>query len=142
MNSSINLMVKKIKSEDCYHLRESILRPGQPKENWTYPNDNHDKALHMGIELSGELVAVVTILPEIHKECPNHPWRLRGMAVKEEMQGKGIGQQLLSAVLMDLNGDVWCTARKHVATFYSNNGFVKVGEEFSMNNMPHIRMMT
>ena len=142
MNFSANTTIKKIKSEDCYSLRESILRPGQPKENWIYPNDHHEESLHLGIELSGELVAVVTILPENHEECPNHPWRLRGMAVKQELQGKGIGEKLLISVLKELNGGVWCTARKHVAAFYSKHGFVQIGGEFSMNNMPHIRMMT
>ena len=132
----------RVTARDCYHLRESILRPNQPIENWTFEQDDDPLTLHLAMRDGDDIIAVVSILPETHEECPNHPWRLRGMAVQEDLQGQGIGEELLQAVLANLDGGVWCTARKHVQEFYLKHGFQRVGDEFTMNNMPHVRMMT
>ena len=64
------------------------------------------------------------------------------MAVQVEKQGQVIGETLLQAVLAELEGGVWCTVRKHVQLFYVKHGFTQVGDEFTMNDMPHVRMMT
>ena len=132
----------KITAENCYELRESILRPKQPKENWTFEQDDDSRSLHMAMKEGDDIIAIVSILPEVHEECPNHPWRLRGMAVQEEFQGQGIGEKLLKAAIAELDGGVWCSARKKVQDFYLKNGFQGVGDEFTMNNMPHVRMQT
>ena len=132
----------KITAKDCYLLRESILRPNQPKENWTFEADDDDRSLHMAVKEGEDIVAIVSILPETYEQCPNHPWRLRGMAVQVGKQGQGIGELLLQAVLNEFDSGVWCTARKNVQDFYLKNGFVIIGYEFTMNDMPHVRMMT
>jgi predicted GNAT family N-acyltransferase len=62
------------------------------------------------------------------------------MAVKKQLQGQGAGQQLLVALLAMVKEGVWCTARKEVQDFYLNNGFEIFGDEFVMNNMPHVFM--
>jgi predicted GNAT family N-acyltransferase len=130
-------------AEDCYELRESVLRPGQPKENWTYDLDYDPKTKHVAVELDDEIIAVASLLPENHDYCPRHPWRLRGMAVKKEMQGKNIGQKLLNEIILKVIPDgegIWCTARKNVQDFYLKNGFEIFGKEFTMNAMPHVYM--
>jgi len=131
-----------VKAEDCYALRSTVLRPNQPKANWTFDTDSDEHALHMALEDDrGDIVAVVSILPEMHDECEGCPWRLRSMAVREDLHGHGLGTTLISTVLEKLDKGVWCTARKHVEEFYLKHGFKTVGKEFTMNNMPHVRMM-
>lgn len=131
-----------VTAEDCYALRSTVLRPNQPKANWTFDTDNHESALHMALQDDSEdIVAVVSILPETHDECEGCSWRLRSMAVREDLHGHGLGSTLITAVLEKLDEGVWCTARKHVEVFYLKHGFKTVGEEFTMNNMPHVRMM-
>ncbi len=131
-----------VTAEDCYALRSTVLRPNQPKENWTFDTDGDKRALHMALQdENADIVAVVSILPESHVDCEGCPWRLRSMAVREDLHGHGLGSILITAVLGKLHEGVWCTARKHVEGFYLKHGFNTVGEEFAMNNMPHVRMM-
>ena len=134
------MLIGQVLASDCYHLRETILRPGQPKENWTFDTDDDPRAIHLGVKNGEDIIGVISLLPEKNEEVPNHPMRLRGMAVKKHMQGQGVGRQLLVALLANANDGVWCTARKHVAEFYTKNGFEIFGAEFTMNNMPHVYM--
>ena len=136
-------MIEQITAEDCYELRESILRPGQPKENWTFDTDDAPRSIHLAFKQAGEVAGVVSLLPEPHPEYPDHPWRLRGMAVREDLQGQGIGQKLMQGLRERVSGDgIWCTARKRVHGFYLQNGFEIVGDEFTMNDMAHVTMLT
>ena len=131
------MLIDRVSAEDCYVLRESILRPGQPIENWTFEADDDPRTIHLAMKDGEDIVAIVSLLPEVKEGCP---WRLRGMAVKEQLQGHGTGQQLLVALLAMVEDGVWCTARKEVQDFYLNNGFEIFGDEFVMNNMPHVFM--
>jgi len=136
------MSIVQVTAEDCYELRESILRPGQPKENWTFALDNDSRTIHLAMLQDEEAVAVASLLPESHQDCNDHPWRLRGMAVKEDLRGRGVGQQLLVSLLAMVDEGVWCTARKHVQDFYLNNGFELFGNDFTMNDMTHVMMRT
>ncbi len=136
------MLIEQVSAVDCYNLRESILRQGQPKENWTFEADDDLRTIHLAINNGEEIVGVVSLLPEKNEAVPLHPWRLRGMAIKEEYRGRGWGQKLLVALLAKKNNGVWCTARKHVAEFYLKNGFEVFGDEFVMNDMPHVYMRT
>ena len=131
------MLIQRVTAEDCYGLRESILRPGQPKENWTFEADEDSRTIHLVMKDGDEIVAIVSLLPEEKEGCP---WRLRGMAVKEELRGQGVGQQLLLALFEQAHSSIWCTARKRVAEFYLKNGFEIFGDEFTMNDMPHVYM--
>jgi predicted GNAT family N-acyltransferase len=136
-------MIEQVAAEDCYVLRESILRPNQPKENWTFDTDDDPRSIHLAFRQDQEVVGVVSLLLESHPECPDYPWRLRGMAVRADLQGKGIGQTLMQGLLDRVSGDgIWCTARKHIHGFYLQNGFDIYGDEFTMNDMPHVTMFT
>jgi len=134
------MLIERVSASDCYGLRESILRPGQPKENWTFEADDDPRTIHLAMKQGSEIIAIISLLPETNPDCPNHPWRLRGMAVSEEFRGQGVGKQLLDALLEMVDDGIWCTARKHIQDFYLNNGFEIFGEEFTMNEMPHVCM--
>ena len=45
------------------------------------------------------------------------------MAVKEELRGQGVGQQLLVALLAMVDEPIWCTARKTRAGILSKKRF-------------------
>ncbi|MBC8200662.1 MAG: GNAT family N-acetyltransferase [Planctomycetes bacterium] len=131
------MLIQRVTAEECFGLRESILRPGQPKENWTFESDNDPRTIHLAMKDGEEIVAIVSLLPEEKEGCP---WRIRAMAVKESLRGQGIGQQLLIALLATVDESIWCTARKNVQDFYQINGFTIFGDEFTMNDMPHVYM--
>ena len=104
--------------------------------------DLDPRTVHLVIKIGEEIVGVVSLLPENNEAMPEHPWRLRGMAVPEKHRGIGVGKQLLLALLETVNEGVWCTARKNVQDFYLKNGFEIFGDEFEMNDMPHVMMRT
>ena len=131
------MLVERVTAKDCYGLRESILRPGQSKENWTFDGDDDPRTIHLAMKDGDEVVAIVSMLPEEKEGCT---WRLRGMAVKEELCGQGVGKQLLVALLAMVDEPIWCTARKNVQEFYLKNGFEIFGDDFTMNDMPHVFM--
>jgi predicted GNAT family N-acyltransferase len=133
------MLITPVTAADCYGLRESILRPGQPKENWTFETDDDPRSIHLAMKQDEEVVAIVSLLPEEKEGCP---WRLRGMAVLENYQSKNIGQQLLIALLEMVDERIWCTVRKNIQGFYLKNGFETFGEEFVMNDMQHVYMRT
>lgn len=136
-------MIEQVRAEDCYVLRESILRPNQPRENWTFDTDEDPRSIHLAFMQDKEVVGIVSLLPEPHPECPDHPWRLRGMAIRGDLQGQGIGQQLIQGLRDRVSTDgIWCTARKNIHGFYLRNGFEIVGDEFTMNDMAHVTMLT
>jgi predicted GNAT family N-acyltransferase len=131
------MLIERVTAKDCYLLRETILRPGQPKENWTFEADDDARTIHLAVKHDGVIIAIVSLLPEEKEGCP---LRLRGMAVAEKYRRQGVGQKLLIALLKMVNECVWCTARKNVVDFYLKNGFVIFGDEFTMNDMPHVYM--
>lgn len=134
------MLIEQVSAEDCYGLRESILRPGQPKENWTFKADDDPRTIHLAMKQDDIIIAIVSLLPETNPDCPDHPLRLRGMAVSDEIRGQGVGKQLLVALLATVDEGVWCTARKNIQDFYLKNGFEIFGDEFVMNEMSHVCM--
>ncbi len=131
------MLIERVTAKDCYGLRESILRPGQPKVNWTFDADDDPRTIHLAMKDGSEVGAIVSLLPEEKEGCT---WRLRGMAVKDSLRGEGVGQQLLVALLAMVDEPIWCTVRKNVQEFYMKNGFEIFGEAFTMNDMPHVFM--
>ena len=62
------------------------------------------------------------------------------MAVLDQYRGQGVGKQLLVALFEMVDEGVWCTARRGIKDFYLKNGFEIFGDEFVMNDMPHVYM--
>jgi len=71
--------------------------------------------------------------PPTHEERPG-AWRLRGMAVREDLRGHGIGRLVLQDCIAHIASQggtyLWCNARPPVLDFYRKLGFEAVGEEF------------
>lgn len=69
---------------------------------------------------------------------------LRQMAVKNDLQGKGVGRALLNFaenIARDLGyGEMTMYARKSVSGFYEKLGYKSSGSEFVKITIPHIIM--
>lgn len=81
-------------------------------------------------------------------------WRIRGMAVVEELRGTGVGGRILQALIdhasaHPLPAEIWCHGRANVQGFYQRFGFVQEGDAFDqpgtglhvllVKNLPLIR---
>jgi len=112
-----------------------------------FPSDEHPQNYIAGAVLDGDIVGVATVFPE---SPPNQDlqkaWRLRGMAVRQNLRGQGIGALLLKQCFAHIASHggqcVWCNARTPVLGFYGQLGFGTVGEEFDIPvSGPHYFML-
>jgi GNAT superfamily N-acetyltransferase len=119
-------------------LRQAVLRPAQPPQASVYPGDDDSLTLHTGIFLGNDVVACGSLFAE-------DGWRIRGMATLEEHRGKGLGRQVLAALVGGASerggGRVWCNVRTTSQGFYEANGFVGEGEVFPMEDLGPHRLM-
>lgn len=139
-------------SKDIINLRQSVLHPNGPVTRVTYSPDTDTLAIHICVRKYGELVAVGTMLPEDEQEARSESvWRIRGMAVHPEMQGKGLGGLILNEMFEVLKNTevktkmkvtlVWCNARVEALNLYTRFGFEVLDGEFDIpGSGPHRRL--
>ena len=136
--SELTENIRSIAAEETYALRHRILRPHQTLADCAFPLDKASDSYHVGYFLNGELIGVGTV----HREAEDgstdkNIWRVRGMAVTTNIQGRGIGGKILKALISyaasrGLPGEIWCNGRATVEGFYKRFGFVQVGDIFDV----------
>lgn len=139
---SNSLVLKIVDFTEVRPLRAKILRPGHPLLDSEYPMDSHPQALHIGAYHEQLLIGVATFYPESSKLFPDaHAYRLRGMAVDSNQQGKGVGKAiiLLGEKKIGSKTDVlWFNARESAFPFYVALGYQFGGPMFDIPTIgPH-----
>lgn len=139
--------VEQVSVELVRRLRGAVLRPGLPPKASIYPSDSSPEAQHFAAWFDNKIIGVASIhpeiLPKISRELLDkdflgleNAWRLRGMAVDPNFQGKGIGKQILQECLKfieQFNAAVlWCNGRATAWEFYRSLGFKIIGEQFDV----------
>ena len=143
--------VRPITAEQTRPLRGEILRPGQPPEALVYYGDTGPGTFHAGAFEDGELVGTATVHPEPMPVAPEadvdvtNAFRLRGMATKQHLQGRGYGRAVLERCIEHVRASgaevLWCNARTGARGFYERLGFETVGDEFEIEGIgPHYVM--
>ncbi|MGZ4113898.1 MAG: GNAT family N-acetyltransferase [Actinomycetota bacterium] len=138
--------VRPVTLEDVLRIRQRILRPHQRVEDVEFDGDRRPGALHVGAFVAGRLVGAASVLPDAHPEVPDpNAWRIRGMAVDDDLRDRGIGGALLERCIEHARSSggtlVWCNARIRAVPFYERHGFVTEGEPFDVEVIgPHVRM--
>ncbi len=128
-------------SHEIIKLRQLVLHPSGPVERVMYAKDYERLALHVLIRKDSELVAVGSLLPEDENEAQSFSaWRIRGMAVKPEVQGQGLGSIILNEMfeyLQNIESQtqvqpqlIWCNARIEALNLYTRMGFTALDGEF------------
>lgn len=122
-------------------LRMRVLRAGRPASESDHPHDELAEAFHVAAVVGEQVVGCATVFPEPYEGRPD-AWRLRGMAVDEGYQDRGIGATVMNRVKAELAARgvrlLWCNARTVALPFYLRHGFVTVGDEFlAAHDIPH-----
>jgi predicted GNAT family N-acyltransferase len=71
-------------------------------------------------------------------------YKLERFAVLQKFRGKGVGQELVKAVLADLPADatyVYMHAQIQAVSLYERFNFVKIGDEFEEAGIRHFKMV-
>lgn len=130
-------------------MRHEILRPNEPLENCTYPEDSTFPSQHFAAFEADRIIGVASMYrqdaPRDRYEAgyPQCAWRLRGMATATKVRGRGIGERLLQDALafVQANGGdaVWCNARTTAQGFYERANFHQIGAAFDLAGIgPHV----
>lgn len=120
-------------------LRNSVLRKPLGLTFSITELDNEKHNIHIGAFQDGKLVGCCMLIPEGAEII-----RLRQMAVQNELQGKGIGKELIlfaENYARDKNYKTLSMhARKTAAGFYQKLGYKITGDEFIELSIPHYIM--
>lgn len=137
-----------------YRLRRDVLRPWVAAEEMSlFEHEDADASVFGAVDESDDVVSTANVLRE---DAPSgllgdaasgaSPpcWRLRGVATREDLRGRGVGARVVDAcaayVAEQGGGLLWCNARMPAKGFYERCGFVGWGDEFDSHGIPHLVM--
>lgn len=134
------ITIKLINAKATYPIRHSVLRKGKPIETCVFKGDMLPTTLHIGLFFNNKLSGVATLLTSQNDLFTNKKqYQLRGMAIIDKCQGKGLGNLIIDFIvvlLKDKNCNIlWCNAREAAKTFYVKNGFSIIGEPFNIEGI-------
>ncbi len=129
------LSIRVITAQEVIPIRQVILRPGRPVNECAFAHDDGSGTRHFGAFSDGVMVGVASVY---HLSPPgttdDGAWQLRGMAVLENSQRRGVGAALLRAccehVVARGGTRLWFNARTSAVAFYAKHGFEVTGAEF------------
>jgi GNAT superfamily N-acetyltransferase len=105
------------------------------------PATAHFAAYAGGVDLVGVASVYRRAMPDMSDD---RAWQLRGMAVLDAWQRRGIGARLLEACCAHVaagGGCLWCNARVGASSFYVRHGFEVISAEFDIPDVgPHVVM--
>jgi ribosomal protein S18 acetylase RimI-like enzyme len=119
-------------------LRMAVLRPHEPSDRPMYPLEDDLGTLHVAaIDAAGAVLAVGSVMLDGHPGEPSPgDWRIRGMATRPELRGRGLGGRVLDACeahARERGGRrLWCNARVGARSFYERAGMQVEGEEYEI----------
>ena len=133
--------VVELTSTQTHSLRLAVLRHNVPTKAVVFAEDDMPGAIHLGVTVEGQLVAISSWIPRPYRDAP--AMQLRGMATAHEFQGTGLGGLLLAAGCTRAAGVghrvIWARARDSALGFYERHGFVVDGDGFidAATQLPH-----
>ncbi|WP_191860463.1 GNAT family N-acetyltransferase [Hanstruepera ponticola] len=142
----LELSLKTISAQETYPVRHPILREGRPLSECEFEGDEDPTTIHLGLYSKEKLIGVATFLKKSNP-CFSEKvqYQLRGMAILQRFQNKGLGKIILDEaerLLTNKCHRIWFNARKIAVNFYEKNGYKKTGEPFEIANVGVHYVMT
>ena len=131
---------KKVSAVETYPVRHLVLRVGKPIETGVFDGDNLLSTQHFAC-FDGEIsIGVVSVFDnELEIFSGKNQFQLRGMAVLDHYQKKGIGNQLILCAedyIKTQKGNlIWFNARIIAVPFYEKLGYQKTGNAFNIGDI-------
>lgn len=134
------LVVKKINALETYSVRQEVLRKGKPIETCYFHGDEEPTTTHFGLFKDHNIIGIVSVFktntPILTDEIQ---FQIRGMAVLENFQSKGLGTQLLNAAEKfcweEKANVIWFNAREKAIYFYKKMGYEIIDGSFEIENI-------
>ncbi len=146
MDSS-EYVIKLISAEETYAVRQPVLRARRPIEDCIFDGDTLETTFHFGLYHKALLCGVASFMKNKNDSFPEETqYQLRGMAILEDYQKKGLGKLLLHTgeeKLTKINVDrLWFNAREIALKFYRNHGYETLGNSFNIEGVGIHFLMT
>jgi GNAT superfamily N-acetyltransferase len=132
--------IKEIPALETFSVRHPVLRPGKNIETCHFEGDNLDSTRHFGLFIKDELAGVASLFQSnsnLFEE--KEQFQLRGMAVLEKFQKRGIGESLVKRAeenAKSLGADlIWFNAREIAIRFYEKLDYRIIGEPFNIGDI-------
>ncbi len=121
-------------------LRDEVLRAPLGLKFKKEDLDAEVDELRYGLlDSNGELTACLLV-----RILDDSVAKIRQMAVKEDLRGKGLGRELMKKVESELKikkfNKVELHARMYAKVFYDKLGYIETGDIFTEIGIPHIKM--
>lgn len=132
--------IKKITDLETYSVRHAVLRIGKPIETCQFEGDHLPTTHHFGYYQNNNLTGIISIFKNNNSIfAPSNQYQIRGMAVLELHQKKGIGDLLVKhseEYCKILQSDlIWFNARTAAIGFYEKLNYTKVGIAFEIKDV-------
>ena len=145
----MDIHIRPMTSLEVRPLRLEVLRAGMVNQTVHFDGDDDPTTIHLGaFDQDQNNVGVSTWMQRPFPLAEEHKaLQLRGMATAVNVQGQGIGAQLLVAgqtygreVGAHL---IWANARDAALNFYNRHGYSTVGEGFieTVTQLPHHKVV-
>jgi GNAT superfamily N-acetyltransferase len=140
-------MIHIISLEQTFPVRSAALRSGKPYEFCIVPEDAMTGSFHLGFMENECCLGVASFYPVSREDLQGKGFQLRLMGVLPELQGKGIGSDILSfgIEMLKKTGSthyLWCNAREKAFSFYERLGFEYISKSFDIAGIgPHKTML-
>ncbi|QWX84906.1 GNAT family N-acetyltransferase [Cellulophaga sp. HaHaR_3_176] len=126
--------IKKITTEETYHLRHTVMYPNLPLEAIKLPKDN--KGEHFAVVKNDVIVSVVSLFFE------NNNAQFRKLATAVSEQGKGHASSLIKHIIeyskKEKTKKIWCNARILKIAFYKKFGLLETTKTYSKDGFDFI----
>ena len=133
-------LIKEIPALETFSVRHPVLRPGKNIETCHFDGDNLESTRHFGLFIDDEWAGVASLFKsnsDLFQE--KEQFQLRGMAVLEKFQKKGIGESLVKYAEENAKSRsgklIWFNAREVAVRFYEKMGYQIIGEPFDIGDI-------
>ncbi len=117
-------------------VRQQVLWPNHPMAFCRIDEDA--QGIHYAALIADEPVCVASIYDQAGQ------YQLRKFATLAQFQGRGIGREVLSRIIEDLEQTnrcaLWCDARKTAIRFYQKLGFTVNSDVFNKHGLEYVKM--
>ncbi|WP_296684481.1 GNAT family N-acetyltransferase [Flavobacterium sp.] len=141
-----NHSIQEITAIRTYPVRQAVLRAGKPIESCHFVGDELPSTHHFGYFTANQLLGVISLFEAKNATFEQQKsFQIRGMAVLESHQKKGIGEALVREVETFCKKQkttlIWFNARTSAVGFYKKMDYEIAGSEFEIKEVgPHFLM--
>ncbi|MDX6183845.1 GNAT family N-acetyltransferase [Flavobacterium sp. Fl-77] len=132
--------IKEITPKETHIVRHSVLRKGKPIESCHFDGDDLNTTHHFGLFSEENLTGIISLFSTSNAIFATQKQaQIRGMAVLETHQKRGIGEALVKHAekhcIENQVNTIWFNARTAAVKFYEKLGYQVVGKPFDIKEV-------